>query len=293
MSLPIRGVIACLVTPFTSTHQINTDALRRQIDTLCRQGVDGLCVGGPVADLPGGTIEEFELICRTAVSAGGLPVLANAFADSTNEAIEFAQAAQHAGAAAIAIAQPHYLFWPDQAGIVGHFEGIGRSASLPVFLLNVLSDSLVSVKEARVLVHAGAIKGICQGGRDLRLLADMLQLRAECPIFACIEDMLYPALLLGAEGIVSSLAALVPQTCVSLFRALQEADHEEARRHHRELFRLWRTIDRPAERFARLRYAMDIKEFAVGNARKPYDVLSAAARDEVRRTFERPASEPL
>ena len=291
MSLSIRGVIACVVTPFTATHHIDTDALRKQIDMLCRHGVDGLCVGGPVPDLPGGTVEELDLICRTAVSAGGLPVVANAFVDSTNEAIEFAQAAQQAGAAAIAIAQPHYLFLPDQAGLVAHFDRIGRAAGIPLLLLNVLSDALVSTPNARVLAQTGRIHGICQGGRDLRLLADMLLLRSDCPIFACIEDMFYPALLLGVEGIISSLAALVPKTCVALFRAVREGNHDEARRYHRELFHLWRIIDHPAERSARLRYAMDVKDFAVGSARRPYDVLSAAARDEVRRTFEGFAAE--
>lgn len=285
MSLAIRGVIACVVTPFTSTHHIDTDGLRKQVDTLCRQGIDGLCVGGPVPDLPGGTVEEFELICRTVVSASGLPVIANAFVDSTNEAIEFAQAAQQAGAAAIAVAQPHYLFSPDQAGLVAHFDRIGRAASIPVLLLNVLSGSLVSTANARILAQTGRINGICQGGRDLRLLADVLVQRSDCPLFACIEDMFYPALLLGVEGIISSLAALVPKTCVSLFSAVREGNHEEARRLHRELFHLWKIIDHPAEQSARLRYAMDVKDFAVGSARGPYDVLSAAAQDEVRRIF--------
>jgi 4-hydroxy-tetrahydrodipicolinate synthase len=96
---------------------------------------------------------------------------------------------------------------------------------------------------------------------------------------------MYVAFLLGAEGAIASLAAVFPDDCVSMYAAVARGAHEEARRIHERLNRLWRALDHPVEFVARLKFASSAQGRPVGIPRSPYDWLPPESAGEVTRAL--------
>ena len=52
-------------------------------------------------------------------------------------------------------------------------------------------------------------------------------------VLAGSASFLYPALVLGAVGVVAALANIAPENCYRIYRYAQEGRHQEARQLHR------------------------------------------------------------
>jgi dihydrodipicolinate synthase/N-acetylneuraminate lyase len=115
-------------------------------------------------------------------------------------------------------------------------------------------------------------------GCDAHVLADLLSTSPRLPVLAGLDDLMYVALLLGAECIVSSLAALFPEECIRLYHSVLRSEHDAARRIHERTVRLWRALDDPAEFAARMKYTSNALHRPIGIARSPYDVLRNASQ---------------
>lgn len=284
MTLAFHGVIPELVTPIGGDGAILWDGLRREAELLSGYGIGALCVGGPMGELAGANVEEIEQACRIAALASRAPVLASLFIDSSCEAIDLARAAESAGASALLISQPHYLFQPTQAGLMRQFSEVRDACSIPVLLSNVVPSALVPASAMKALAERGLIDGVYQGVNP-HLLADILGSEPRVPVFAGMEDLLYVGLVLGAQGIISVLAALFPEDCLALAAAVADADHAKARDIHERLLKVWRCLDRGSERFARCKHAFGMRGRMVGPARNPYHKLVSESAGEVESTI--------
>ena len=281
----IRGIIPCLLTPFTARGEPDFSLLARNVRHLDQTGVDALCVGGVAAEMAGSTPAEFGRICETVVASTSKPVIASLYPDSTVEAVELARAAVLAGAQALLLAQPHYLFQPDLAGLEEMFRIVRREIRVPLLLSNSLASAPLDMSAVERLSGAGLIDGVHQGAGDPHLLTDLLAADPRLPVLTGIEALMYVAFLLGAEGAIASLAAVFPDDCVAMYAAIQRGDHIEARLIHERLNRLWRALDHPVEFVARLKFACSEQGRPAGRARSPYDGLPPASLSEVRRAL--------
>jgi 4-hydroxy-tetrahydrodipicolinate synthase len=286
MSFHFRGLVAALLTPFDADGRPELELLGRHAAWLESRGIGGLCVGGACGELAGSAPTEFEAVCAAACGAAArVPVFAAIYPDSTSEAIELAEAAVRGGASAVLAAQPHYLFQPDGEGLAEMFRAVRRRVEVPVLLSNSVENALVSLEAVQRLAFEGLIDGVLQAG-DAHLLADLLAASLPVPVFSGIEDLHYVALLLGAAGVVSSLAAVFPEDCAALYDAVQDGDHDRARACHERLLRLWRVLDDSAERLSRIKYACAAQSRPVGMARSPYELLRPASAAEIARTLQ-------
>ena len=285
MNLPFRGVVPALLTPLDRNNAILIDDLRQEAELLTEAGVDGLCVGGPFSELSGASPAELEAACAAVRSGSNLPMAVNLFVDSTAEAIKLSRVAESAGAAAVLISQPHYLFQPGESGLLRQFSEIRETISVPVLLSNVLPSALVPTRTVQELFSRSLIDGVYQGA-DPHALADVLHLTPRIPVFAGVEDLLYIGLALGAAGIISTMAAVFPRECQALRSAVELADHETARDIHSRLLDVWRKLDHPSERFARAKHALSLHGRRVGFARDPYRYMAPQSVVELERALE-------
>jgi 4-hydroxy-tetrahydrodipicolinate synthase len=273
--LPIAGIIPNLVTPFDIDGKANLDLLRQQVEFLDRTGAAALCVGGGVGETAGSSAEELADLCQTVVRATRLPVLTGIYADSTREAVSLARAATEAGAAMLLVAPPHYLFQPEVKGLLDLFRTLRKNTPLPLLLSNTIATAQVAGPHILQLAEAGVVDGVCQGGRNAHLLADLLAVRPRVPVLVADEDLLYVAFLLGAEGAVTALGTLFPEDCVALYQAAMGAEHARAREIHERLLRLWRVLDYPTELLGRVKSALQLLGRAAGVPRSPYQAVAA------------------
>jgi 4-hydroxy-tetrahydrodipicolinate synthase len=268
----VKGVIPALLTPFDAAGVVDLDLLREDAQRLAAAGVSGLCVGAFPSEMAGMAPSELHTVCRTVHLSAALPLLVNLYPDSTTEALELARAAVDAGATALLVAQPHYLFQPYPTGLIELFAELRSRVTVPILLSNTLPAASVRFSAMKQLIDASVVDGVLQGGGDAHLLADLLACKSPVPILNGVEGLFYTGLLIGADTAVSILAAVFPQACCRLQAAFADGDHQEALRLHGALLRSWRMLDHPAELAWRLKAACRLMGRELGVPRSPYSL---------------------
>ena len=110
MNYGYHGIYAALVTPYTKDGAVNYDELQKLVRHLISQGIDGFYVGGSTAETFLLSSEERKKTLEAVVeaNAGEKKVICHVGAISTNEAIDYAQHAEKAGANAVSAISPFY-----------------------------------------------------------------------------------------------------------------------------------------------------------------------------------------
>ena len=277
----VPGVIADIILPFSNLGEPDWERLGEEVKTLDRAGVSGLCIGGLLGGTIGSTPEELGSLCEAVKRASNKPLFAAVFPDASPEACEMVRAVDGGGADAILVSQPHYLAQPDPNGLEQLFADLRELTERPLLVADCLPDSILGVKAIRQLVHAQLVDGVLEAA-DMHVLVDLLGLHLEVPVYSGVEDLHYLGMVLGAHGLVSDLACVLPEDSVSLYAAIEEGDHSRARTIHERLVRVWRAANFGTEREARLRAALAARGRNVGAARSPYAQLPSATGEQIR-----------
>ena len=134
MTKPISGVLPIAHTPFSNDDRIDFESLERQIDWAFKVGADGFATG-MVSELLRLTFEE-----RVALTEhlGGLAknrgvFVAGVGAESTKQAIQYAQIAERSGANAVMAIPPQSTRLPATA-VRDYFVALAESVSIPVIV---------------------------------------------------------------------------------------------------------------------------------------------------------------
>jgi len=134
MPKPIQGVLPIAHTPFTASGSIDRDSLARQLDWAFALGADGFATG-MVSELVRLTFSERVELTRTLaeLNADRGVFIAGVGAESTRQAIEYAQVAQQAGAAAVMAIPPISCRLPAEA-VLSYFTALAEAISIPVIV---------------------------------------------------------------------------------------------------------------------------------------------------------------
>jgi len=286
----IHGIIPPMVTPFDGDN-INEQAHRTEVRYLIEQAaVHGVAVCGSTGEGHTLSTEETRRITAWTIeeARGRVPVITGIITDSTSSAIERARAVADLGVAALQVTPVHYVFRPDDAGMLRHFSAIADASGLPVIIYNVVPWSYLQPPLlARILSEVDGVIGVKQSASDMKALADLLLLIEEAGIadrvriLSAVDALLYPSFQLGSHGAVAAVLTAAPEWCVSLWNAVRDGRHDEALRIHRNLLLLWNAIDGP-NLPANVRTAMRLRGREGGIPRAPMSASSPAQQDRVR-----------
>lgn len=237
------GSLVALVTPF-ARGKVDYAAIERLVDWHVEQGTDGLVPVGTTGESPTVTVEEHEKIIETVVrrAAGRIPVIAGAGANATSEAIVLARFAKDAGADATLQVCPYYNK-PTQEGLYRHFAAIAEAVDLPQVLYNIPGRTGVSMSPETVarLARLPQIVAIKESTGSMDQTSEIL---AQCDLTVLSGDdsLTLPLMALGAKGVISVVANLVPKDVKRLTAAMLAGDLQTAQACHRELFALCRAM---------------------------------------------------
>jgi 4-hydroxy-tetrahydrodipicolinate synthase len=246
-SVKVSGLFVALLTPFDGEGDLDPAALTGLVEHTLRGGIDGVVALGTTGEFADLTPEERLAVLETTVAAvrGRVPVVAGIGALGTAEACHHAAVAQQAGADAVLSLPP--LFWRlDDAELFEHFAAVARATELPVLLYDIpvfagasLSPELVR----RVAEELPSVVGIKLTVTDFRSVSSILTavkpVRPEFSVTVGFEDLGLPALLAGADGLISGMANFNAPTLRSLVDAVAEDDLAAAARAHADLLRLF------------------------------------------------------
>jgi len=286
----LRGVIPAVITPFDSGGRIDQEKLRAEIDFHIKCGVSALCAGGSTGEGAGLSPDEIHQLNRIFVdqARGRMPVIAGVIPDTTDEAVAGGLAAKEAGAAALQVTLPHYLFQPAIPEIVEYYSEIHRRTGLGIVLYNVLPWGQVTPDGVGKLLEARAIIAVKQSGSNMHQLADMAyRFGRQIPILSAVDDLLYPSFVVGACGTLSAIASVLPKECLELWEAVQHGNHTKALELHNQLLVVWRALEDMSGFVGRIKYAIELQGRPPGLPRHPQRAARPDEREMIRQAFEK------
>ena len=134
MSRQLHGVLPIVHTPFLEDDSIDAASLRREIDFAFATGADGLGTGMVSEILRLTADERISLTQQIAdLAAGRGAVFAAVGAESTQQALVYAKAAEAAGCDAIMAVPPITTRLPQEA-LVDYFRGLAEGVSLTLIV---------------------------------------------------------------------------------------------------------------------------------------------------------------
>ena len=237
------GCTVALVTPFRD-GEVDYDALRQLVDWQIAQGTPTLSPVGTTGESPTLSHDEHERVIATVVeqAAGRAKVLAGTGSNSTTEAIRLTKFAAKAGADGALLVAPYYNR-PTQKGLFAHFARIAEACDLPQVLYNIPARTGRNVEPTTVerLADLPPIVAIKEACGMLDQVSD-LAVRTNLTILSGDDSLTLPMMAVGAEGVVSVVANLIPRDVMALISAVRAGDLAAARTSHLRLFPLCRDL---------------------------------------------------
>lgn len=232
-----EGVYPIAPTPFLDNGDVDLPGMKRVIDCMIDQGVDGICILANYSEQFLLSDDERDALLRLSVEhvAGRVPVIATCSHFSTRLAAARAKRAAEVGAQMLMLMPPYHGtgLRADEKGMLEHFAAIAEASRLPIVVQDApLSGVAMSVSflvrlarevplarwfkievpqaaaKLRALIEAGGpglITGPWDGEESITLMADL--------------DA-------GANGTMPS--AMIPDLIKPVFAAFRAGRREEA-----------------------------------------------------------------
>ncbi|MGA8028297.1 MAG: dihydrodipicolinate synthase family protein [Bryobacteraceae bacterium] len=234
-SLFASGVYAALATPRRpNSTEADCAALLDYLDTVARAGVDGFVLFGSTGEFVHFDIAERMRVVMLAIRRSRVPVLVNVSHSSLAGAVDLAADAIRTGAAGLMLMPPYFYRYTDDQ-IFAFYREFARlsGGDVPVYLYNLpFFTNPISMNLADRLFRSGAFAGIKDSSGEWETFKALRALQASCPftLLAGHESIYVRARRAGADGIISGVAAAVPELVVAIDRAIRASDFARAQR---------------------------------------------------------------
>ncbi|MGX5736518.1 dihydrodipicolinate synthase family protein [Bosea thiooxidans] len=276
-------MIVPLTTPFADDESVDFEAFSQQIEWMLDQGVHGFVVGGSTGE--GFALDEDEVLALTRqaldVVGGRVPVMTSIMADSTRAAVRRARRLMELPLSGLQVAPPHYIFSPDDDGLLDFYRQVGAETPLPIVIYNVISWANVGpAAAARIMDEVPSVRAVKQSDKDLGTFADLILAVGPERVFGAIDGSLMSCYDLGVAGSIAAIASAAPGTSVELWEAVRSGRREDALALNRKLGRLWQQLA-ASNLPARVKVAQTHQGLSAGVARSPM----AMVRPDVRETI--------
>ncbi|MEO6804260.1 MAG: 5-dehydro-4-deoxyglucarate dehydratase, partial [Granulicella sp.] len=164
------GLLSFPVTHFTKDFQFEEAPYREHISWLLDHKPAGLFAAGGTGEFFSLTLSEFTAVVHAAVeeTAGRTPVLAGC-GYGTAMAVEFAKAAESAGADGILLLPP-YLVNAEPSGLAAHVEAVCAATNLGVIVYNRDNAIMDEVTLAGLCDRCANLIGFKDGCGDIELM---------------------------------------------------------------------------------------------------------------------------
>jgi 4-hydroxy-tetrahydrodipicolinate synthase len=230
------GSQVAIVTPMHSDGSIDWAAWERLLELHAESGTAGVVVGGSTGE--SATLTEGELLALLERARpklqGRAALIAAVGGSSTAATVERVHRVCAAGVDGLLVVTPSYNR-PTQEGLYRHFEAVAAASSVPVVLYNVPARTGADVLPATVarLARLPRIVGIKEAAPGLERVRELLaatrgEARGDTDrAFSVLsgDDLLaVDAMLLGARGVISVTANIVPKAMAQLCAAALRGD---------------------------------------------------------------------
>jgi len=246
----LTGSLVAIATPMEEGGALDLPALRNLIDFHIANGTAGIVVVGTTGESPTVDVEEHCLLIKTAVghAAGRIPVMAGTGANSTAEAIFFAEYAAEVGANYHLSVVPYYNK-PTQEGMYRHFRAVAERTQLPMVLYNVPGRTVadLSTETTLRLADVPGIVGIKDATADVGRGSELIKALAlaghrDFAVYSGEDITALPLILMGGHGVISVTANVAPKLMAQMCAAAMKGDVVTARERNNRMLGLHRRL---------------------------------------------------
>ena len=233
MGLNFQGSIVALVTPMEQDGALDVKSLNRLVDFHIEQGTDAIVAVGTTGE--SATLDEAEYceVIRLVVDrvAGRVPVIAGTGTNSTAETITLTGDAKAIGADGCLLVTPYYNK-PTQEGLYRHFKAVAEAVNIPQILYNVPARTACDMLPETVarLAEIPNIIGIKEATGNLDRARDIIRrCGPDFALYSGDDATGCECCLLGAKGVISVTANVVPKLMHEMCTAAVAGDRETAK----------------------------------------------------------------
>ena len=275
MNRKLSGIFTPNMVPLDDRGEINEPELRRLVDWLIDNGINGLYPNGSTGEFLRFSFEERKRIVRimTEQAAGRVPILAGAAEANVRLTLEACEYYHSLGATAVAIVAPFYYKLSSEA-VYAYFAEIGRNTPIDVTLYNIPQFANdIPIPILKRLCEFERIVGIKDSSRDLPRFMNMLNsirpLRPDFVFFTGTEEILLPTLLMGADGGTIATSGVAPEVVMRLYDHFRRGELDQARAIQFKLLDLIEVLVFGADFPEGIRQALILRGFKMGIGRQP------------------------
>ena len=234
------GLLAFPVTHFKPDLSFDEQPYRSSIHRNVEHGAVGLFAPGGTGEFFSLTLAEAERVTRAAVeeARGRVPIVGGT-GYGTAMAVEFAKAAERAGAGAVLVLPP-YLLGVEQAGLEAHVDAICRAIGIGVIVYNRDNAIYAAETVARLADRHRNMIGYKDGHGDIEQLVRVRQIVGDRLVYIggmpTAEVFAVPYYAAGFTTYSSAVYNFLPETAMQFFKALRAGERATTDRLLKSLF---------------------------------------------------------
>ncbi len=242
-----KGSYVALVTPMRG-GRLDEVALKALVEYHIQESSDGLVPCGSTGESATLSHDEHRRVVEIVVKTtrGRIPVIAGAGSNSTVETLGLVKHAAKVGAQGALLVVPYYNK-PTPRGLYEHYKTVAKATSLPLILYNIPGRTGINMPAETVIQLAKdcpTIVGIkeASGGMDYtsQLMATLD--RRKFTVFSGDDSLTLPLMSLGAQGVISVVANILPGAMADLCRAAAAGRFDRALELHLQMVPLMRAL---------------------------------------------------
>ncbi len=294
---PFHGLWVALATPFGADGEVDLEAFQRLVrhcvegrdagpratDGAHAPGVDGLLVLGSTGEAATLVDDERDrLIAMCLEAAGSIPVMVGTGANATPQAVRLTRRAEELGAQGALVVTPWYNK-PNAAGLQAHYAAIADAVDMPLVVYNVPGRTGLNVTPEALaqLWHIPSVVAIKESSGNIEQIDAMVRTApAGKAILAGDDGLALAAIAVGARGLVSVVANVLPAATQALVADALESRFPAARHRHARLLPVVEALFCESNPVP-LKAALHHLGLAENHVRAPLAIASDATRRQV------------
>ena len=227
-----NGVIPAMITSFNKDESINKEGIRKTVNYLISESVDGLYITGSTGETFLMSQEEKKQAIEIIVEEvnGRVPVIAHIGSIGTKITTELGQYAEKVGVDALSALPPFYYGFSNDE-IFNYYKDISNSTNLPITVYNISHANLMDLDMLKRLSSIKNVKGVkYTAPTHFNFSKIKKEIGENFKIYSGMDEMALSGLISGADGIIGSFYNLMPELFVEIYKQVKNNQINEAKK---------------------------------------------------------------
>lgn len=230
----VKGSIVALVTPFHEDGSVNFEKMGELLEFHIANKTDAILVLGTTGESPTMSHEEDDSIVKFALETVNkrVPVYVGAGSNSTMTMLTYCKKYEAMGADGLLVITPYYNK-TNEEGMYQHFKVVADAVNIPLILYNVpgRTGCKLSYNNVKRLSKHPNIAAIKEASGDISYFTKIARLASDdFQIYSGNDDMIATAMSLGASGVISVVANILPEETHNLVWSYLNGDIQTAKK---------------------------------------------------------------